>query len=156
VAASYNAASRTLTLSGTAANLSAYLNAAGRLLFNGTASATAYTLTATVQRDVAGVVQSAASAKASLTAALWVNSGSAGTAVSPLITQLPTSLAITSGTASSLVFTGLALDDGDGDANTQGALTLTLSAPSANAASITNAALSTATEAAPPANCRPC
>jgi hypothetical protein len=143
VAASYNAAARTMTLSGTAADLSAYLNVAGRLLFNGTASATTYTLTATVQRDVVGVVQSAASAKASLTAAQWVNSSRDGVAVSPLITQLPTSLAITANAASSLVFTGLALDDGDGDANTQGALTLTLSAPSANAVAIANAAAST-------------
>jgi hypothetical protein len=116
-----------MSLSGTASALSTYLNAAGRLLFNGTASTTAYTLTATVQRDVAGVVQSAASAKASLTAALWVTSSRDGAAVSPLITQLPTSLAITSGTASSLVFTGLALDDGN--ASEDDTLTLTLSAP---------------------------
>ena len=66
--------------------------------------------------------------------------------LAPSLSGGPGQLPITSNTASPLYFTGLTLDDGDGNANVHGQLTLTLSAPSANAVAITNAALSTATE----------
>jgi hypothetical protein len=134
--------SRQVSLSGSESALSDYLAAAGNLTFQGDAGT--YSLSLSVQGQAGSVTFSETrTASLSVIALTSVTTGNSGTAMSPLITQLPTSLAITSGTSSSLIFTGLALDDGDGDSNTQSALTLTLSAPSANAVSITNTAGST-------------
>jgi hypothetical protein len=65
-------------------------------------------------------------------------------AVIPVMSNLPAQLAVLANTSSSLVFSGLSLDDGDGNANTQGVLTLTLSAPGAAASSLSNTQSGTA------------
>jgi hypothetical protein len=102
----------TLTLTGSASSLSAYLAAAGNVLFSGTAGQS-YTLTATAQVISGGLVQSATSRQATVSAVAPVALGSSGAATAPAIVQLPQALPIVLNTASDLVFTGIDLDDGN-------------------------------------------
>ena len=97
-----------LTLSGTQSALSGYLAAAGNLVFNGTAGQS-YTLTATVQVISSGLVQSASSRVTSVNVVAPVTLGSSGTATAPAFTAMPSTLTITPGSASPLVFTGAAV-----------------------------------------------
>jgi hypothetical protein len=111
----------TLTLTGTESSLSAYLSTAGNLVFSGTAGATS-TLTATVQRRSGTAVLAATTAQANM-----IVTGSAGSAVSPVIQSLPSTLQITAGESSALLFTNASLDDGN--AAVDDTLSLTLGVP---------------------------
>ena len=112
-----------------------FANAAGPYVISATDTVTTYGLRL---RAVSAFGMGAASATLALAPTVSTTLSSA-----PAMSGGPGQLPITSNTASPLFFTGLALDDGDGNASTQGTLTLTLSAPSANAVAIANAALST-------------
>ncbi|MFM8557729.1 MAG: beta strand repeat-containing protein, partial [Betaproteobacteria bacterium] len=87
-------ATSALTLTGTASAVSTYLSAANRILFNGPASSTTYTVTATAQRISGGVVQSATSSQALLTSIVSGTAAASGSAQSfaPLTLNAPTSL----------------------------------------------------------------
>ena len=102
----------TVTLTGTEAALSAYLATADKLRFTG--AATSHTLTVSAQvLGGGGLVRSATTAVANLSAIELPTVGVNGTATAPVISALPGSLMITPGSASLLVFTGADLDDGN-------------------------------------------
>ncbi|NDB19008.1 MAG: hypothetical protein EB027_07105, partial [Actinobacteria bacterium] len=83
----------TLTLSGSTSSVSTYLNTAGRVLFSGQASNTSYTLSATVQSVVSGVVRSARTAQAALTSVqLMTGANGSVTPLAPPTLNLPSAI----------------------------------------------------------------
>ncbi len=124
-------ASSSLTLSGSASALRSFLDTPGRILFNGAASSTAYTLTASLQRLDVGVVRAAVTAVASLTAVLPATGTTSGRATAPVL-ALPETLFAGGASGNGIQFVSGVVSAND--ANAVLTLNLTLSGgPSASA-----------------------
>jgi hypothetical protein len=120
-----------LTLSGTASALRSFLDTPGRILFNGAASSTAYTLTASLQRWSGDVVHAAVTAVASLTAVVPSTGTASGQAAAPVL-ALPVTLFAGGASGSGIQFASGVVSAND--ANAVLTLNLTLSGgPSASA-----------------------
>ncbi|MEI7785372.1 MAG: PA14 domain-containing protein, partial [Betaproteobacteria bacterium] len=130
--------SNTLTLSGTAAALRNFLNTQDRVLFNGTASSTAYSLTATLQSLSAGVVRSAVTAQAALTAVAPSMASATGQTTSVSLT-LPATVVASATNGALLLGSGVIAS-----ANASDTLTVTLALSGTGTSSLDLLASSTA------------